>query len=174
MGAPDAGERAGQVSGTGAPSAEKWDAYANTVLEFDGRAALRIDLRRPLAPEDRRGLAMIGLDGPFAVLTAENPCGEHTEDARTEGEERRREERNERRTSRLVAELISANLAYRRVDGVAAEGGYRERCVAVPLPRDEAVELARRFEQLALFWFDGDAFWLLPAEADAAPRRLPL
>ena len=32
----------------------------------------------------------------------------------------------------------------------------------------------RRLEQLALFWFDGETFWLLPAEASQSPTRLPV
>jgi hypothetical protein len=59
------------------------------------------------------------------------------------------------------------------VDGASPDGEYRERCVAAAMPRDEAARLAARFEQLALFWFDGTDFWLLPAEASEAPRRLP-
>jgi hypothetical protein len=41
------------------------------------------------------------------------------------------------------------------------------------MPRDDAVALARELAQLALFWYDGKRFWLLPAEADDAPRTLP-
>ena len=41
------------------------------------------------------------------------------------------------------------------------------------MAREEAVALARRFGQLALFWYDGWAFWLLPALAEKTVQRLP-
>ncbi|MFL5582433.1 MAG: hypothetical protein ACJ8AO_18850 [Gemmatimonadaceae bacterium] len=38
-----------------------------------------------------------------------------------------------------------------------------------PVGAEEHGALAR----LALFWFDGASFWLLPAQGDQEPRRLP-
>lgn len=157
------------------PAAEgsKWDAYGETVLEFRGPPLVSVDLRLPLAAPTRRALrALVG--GPaFAVFTAENPAGENVEDAPSEGEEERRDERNTRRRGRLEGELRSLGIAHLPVDGVAPDGGYRERCVAALLPREDAVALARRYDQLALFWFDGDRFWVLPGTADEEPRPLP-
>jgi len=75
--------------------------------------------------------------------------------------------------SALESAIAEVGVGYRRCDGVSPDGRYRESCVAVVLPRDEAVALASRLEQLALFWYDGRDFWLLPAEADGEPRRLP-
>jgi hypothetical protein len=153
---------------------EKWKAYPNTVLEFaapDG--ALRIDLRKPVTADARAGLRRVGLVEPFAVLTAENPCGENVEDAPTERQAEAREEQNERRTGRLESELIRQGTTFALVDGVSPDGSYREHCLAVVLPEHEAVELARRLDQLALFWYDGETFWLLPAESNQAPTRLP-
>jgi len=47
-----------------------------------------------------------------------------------------------------------------------------------PVGRDEELaaseRLARaRFEQSAIFWFDGGAFWLVGALVDAKARQLP-
>lgn len=153
---------------------EKWKAYPNTVLEFAGGDGVRVDLRQPVEEKTRVALHRLGLTGPFAVLTAENPCGDNVEDAPTDRQAEAREERNERRTSRLEQELIRHSTPFARVDGVSPDGRYREHCLAVLLPEAEAVELARRLEQLALFWFDGETFWLLPAEANQAPTRLPV
>ncbi|HKG96009.1 MAG TPA: DUF3293 domain-containing protein [Gemmatimonadaceae bacterium] len=158
---------------TAKPDQEKWKQYPNTVLEFSTAPALRIDLRKPVESEAVEGLRAIGLTGPFAVLTAENPCGENVEDAPTDRQADAREERNERRTGRLEAELLRRGTTFARVDGVSPDGSYREHCLAILLPEDQAVELAKQLDQLALFWFDGEAFWLLPAEADQAPTRLP-
>ena len=152
---------------------EKWGSYGETVLEFPGPPALRIDLRRPLDDAARTAMRGLGLHGTFAVLTAENPAGQNPEDAPSERAAEQREERNERRTSRLEQALATAAVPFVAVDGSAPDGTYRERCVAAVMPQRDAVELARRLDQLALFWFDGRDFWLLPAEADAEPERLP-
>jgi hypothetical protein len=152
---------------------EKYHAYASTVLELPGVPDGCIDLRRPLDAAARTALSTVGLDRPFAVLTAENPRGQNDQDAPTRALERAREAANDRRLAGLVDALADAHVPFVRVDGTAPDGSYRERCVAVALPRDEAVALARRYDQLALFWFDGDAFWLLPAETEQPARRLP-
>ena len=152
---------------------DKWEQYPNTVLEFYDDGRTRLDLRRAVGPAERAALERLGLDRPFAVFTAENPCGENAEDAPRPTEAAAREARNERRTSRLESDLTERGVPFVEVDGASPDGEYRERCVAAAMPRDEATRLAARFEQLALFWFDGKAFWLLPAEADQEPRRLP-
>ena len=152
---------------------DKWSQYPDTVLEFYADGPGRVDLRRPLGRAERETLARIGLAGPFAVLTAENPEGDNAEDADNAKEQRREAERNDRRMSALVRELTRRGQLFVRVDGVSPDGSYRERCVAVPIARAEAVALARDFAQLALFWYDGDRFWLLPAAANRPPRPLP-
>jgi hypothetical protein len=152
---------------------EKYAEYTQTVLELPGIEGGRIDLRLAIGDDERALLRSVGLDRPFAVMTGENPRGENDDDASTDGEAEAREARNARRLATLVTALGAAHTPFVRIDGTAPDGGYRERCVAVLLPRDEALALATRFEQLALFWYDGSAFWLLPAEAGAPPLRLP-
>jgi hypothetical protein len=157
----------------------KWESYGETILEFfpdpgaDGAPALRLDLRAELPSSAPGSLARLGLDAPFAVFTAENPRGENVEDAGSRREAARRAETNARRRGGLEAALRELGLRWTRVDGVAPDGGYRERCVAAVVPREAAAELARTLGQLALFWFDGNRFWLFPAEADQEPRPLP-
>ena len=152
---------------------DKYAAYTQTVLELPGVPDGRIDLRRPVGPPERAALGAVGLDRPFAVMTAENPRGKNDEDAPSDAEERAREAANDDRLARLVRALGDERVRFVRIDGTAPDGSYRERCVALLVPADEAVALARRFDQLALFWFDGKAFWLLPAEVGAPPLRLP-
>lgn len=152
---------------------EKWRAYANAVLEFAGPPALTIDLRRPVSEPARRALVGLGLSATFAVLTAENPRGTNPEDAPTPTAEERREERNDERVSALDRSLEAAGVHFVPVDGVAPDGSYRERCVAVSLARNEATALARQLQQLALFWYDGRDFWLMPAAIGEEPERLP-
>jgi hypothetical protein len=162
----------------GTDAHDAYAAYPNTVLEFFPDAAgapagPRVDLRRPVDARTRAALAGLGLGERFAVFTAENPEGEHAEEAQTPGEAAAEDGRNRRRTRTLAERLAGEGRAFVRVDGVAPDGSYRERCVAAALGRDEAVAWARAARQLGLFWYDGTAFWLLPAEADEPPRRLP-
>ena len=154
---------------------EKWDAYPNTVLEFPVAAGTpaRIDLRRPVDTRVRDTLAQLGLTGSFAIFTAQNPNGDNADDAPTPAAERAREVANARRAAALEEWLERRGIPFRQVDGVAPDGSYRERCVAAAMDRDVATAIATDLDQLALFWFDGDAFWLHPAEADAEPVRLP-
>lgn len=152
---------------------EKWRTYPDTVLHFEGDTPFTVDLRRPVDDGVRRALAAIGLDVPFAILTAENPDGRNPEDAAStrEAGERRRE--NAQRSTALEDALDDAGVVHAAVDGSAPDGSYRERCVAVRLGREAAMSLAGRLGQLALFWYDGRRFWLLPAEADQPPAPLP-
>lgn len=152
---------------------DKWAQYPCTILEFAPPDRLRIDLRKPLGASERATLAALGLDRPFAVLTAENPMGENAEDKPTEAQEAATERRNMTRREELEAELRRAGVEYQPCDGVAPDGEYREQGVAVVLPREQAVMLARRFGQLAIFWFDGRNFSLVGAVARNPSEKLP-
>ena len=151
---------------------EKWAQYPCTVLEFCD-TSFRFDLRKPLSQLERDALRELGRQRPFAILTAENPWGENVEDEPTEEQVRARAIENATRASELERQLIRDGTFFRRVDGVAPDGEYREHALAVSLERDEAVALARKLKQLALFWFDGNVFWLVPALADKPEERLP-
>jgi hypothetical protein len=152
---------------------EKWAQYPCTILEFATPDRLRIDLREPLGATERATLAALGLDRPFAVLTAENPLGENAEDKPTATQEAATERRNASRRAELEAELRKSGVAFQPCDGVAPDGEYREQGVAVVLPREQAVMLARRFGQLAIFWFDGRNFSLVGAVARNPSEKLP-
>jgi hypothetical protein len=152
---------------------EKWAQYPCTILEFAPPQSLRIDLRKPLGTAERAVLASLGLDRPFAVLTAENPLGENTEDEPTKAQQAASDRRNDTRRAELEAELRKSGIEFQPCDGVAADGDYREQGVAVVLPREQAVMLARRFGQLAIFWFDGRNFSLVGAVARNPSEKLP-
>ncbi|HEX8850449.1 MAG TPA: DUF3293 domain-containing protein [Gemmatimonadaceae bacterium] len=152
---------------------EKWANYPRTVLEFPVPGAPRIDLRRPVGERERALLGERGLTSAFAVLTAENPWGANAEDQPTDAGEEAAERRNAERRARLERELREAGIAFVRCDGVAPDGDYREHGVALTVEQRKAVEIARRYRQLAFFWFDGRDFWLVGAVADKGPERLP-
>ena len=152
---------------------EKWDEYPNTVLEFLVPGNPRVDLRCPVGSAERATLRALGLDRPFAVMTAENPWGENAEDKPTEAAEEAAEHRNAERRRRLEQELRGAGVHFVSCDGVAPDGDYREHGVAALLPRDGAVALATEYKQLAIFWFDGRDFVLVGAIARKPDRRLP-
>ena len=155
------------------PPEEQLAAYPHTILHFDGPPALVVDLRQPLDDRLREGLVALGLDGPFAVLTAENPEGAPADDAPHEEEAARQARENAARTRTLEHALDAAGAEWVPVTGTAPDGSHAERCVAVRLALREALRLAHAERQLALFWYDGTGFWLMPADADGAPRRLP-
>jgi hypothetical protein len=144
--------------------------YRRTVLSFEGGPS--VDLRQPLGAWEHGALADLGLGREFAVLSAENPRGEEPEDASPE-EQDERERENVRRVLRLEEALILARMRFRRVEASPPDGRHRERCVAVAVSRERAEGLARAQDQLALFWYDGERFWLWPAEVEAPPDALP-
>lgn len=149
------------------------DGYTHAVLDFPGPPRLRLDLRHPMPADVRARLAEVGLDGPFAVLTAENPAGAYPDDAPSLSEARARERINVRRTRTLEAALEAGDADWVPVLGTAPDGSHAERCVAVRVALPEARRLALSAVQEAFFWWDGVRFWVVPAAAGGAPRRLP-
>ncbi len=39
--------------------------------------------------------------------------------------------------------------------------------------QEEAISLAKALEQVAIFWFDGERFWILGVLVDTDPMMLP-
>jgi hypothetical protein len=71
-------------------------------------------------PPDARGVfRRLGIDGPFAVLTAENPEGANAEDQPTPRDEARQERANTVRTRTLAAALEAADVDWVPVTGTA-------------------------------------------------------
>src|SRR5678815_4557682 len=84
---------------------ERWSSYPETVLYFSGDPQVMVDLRVDVLPALRGGLAALGLDREFAVLTAFNPRGVDVSEAE-----------NNRRMKELEAELTSSGDSFVRVD----------------------------------------------------------
>ena len=133
--------------------------YSNTVLVFEH---LEIDLAKPITTAQREGLASVGLSEPFGIVTAFNPHGTN-----------KSAEENAARMSDLESELASSGLDFVRVDGCSADRSHCECSAAVKASLDDVLGIAKRWEQLAIFWWDGKSFWLHDAMADTEPRKLP-
>lgn len=138
-----------------------WGAYPDTILHFP-EVDLQIDLRRPLHPDARSAFGDLGLSGSFAVVTAHDPVGQTLS------------ETSNRRLETVLAALVRARYpGARQAHGRSADGRHAERGWAIPIPLEEAEMLAARFFQNALFWYDGDRFFIVPVLALGPPLPLP-
>jgi hypothetical protein len=136
-----------------------FDKYPETVLVFEG--GLRIDLTRPLTPDDRDRLRDI-LATPFAVITASDPFGTPAS-------------QEENRARRLELSEVLAASASQVVDvrGVAVDGSHAEDGFGCSATVDEAARIAREFRQSAFFWYDGSEFSLVESEGATRVLGLP-
>jgi uncharacterized protein DUF3293 len=153
-----------RVSEHSGPLNEAWSSYPETVLVFAGESEMVIDLREPVPPATRNALVAMGLGEPFSVLTSYNPRGE-TIDA---GE-------NDRRFKELRAELDSAGIEYLVMDACSPDRSHCECSVALKGDRGRAIEIAKRWEQVAIFWYDGAGkFWIYGGIIHVEPISLPV
>lgn len=133
------------------------------MLAFDTeQGSLRVDLRQPLDERSSRGLALLGFNAPFAVITAHDPHGEDLA-----GEE------NEIRSARLEETLRSLGLAFIPVNACSPDRKHCEASVAVKMSLTAARQLARDYGQVAFFWFDGRRFWIAGGVVETDPITLP-
>jgi hypothetical protein len=139
-----------------------WPRYPETILSFSTSPAVEIDLREIPSARAIADLAATGFDEPFAVLTAFDPRGRDL--SPPENEKRRRE---------LDARLIKGGYKLVSVDARSPDRSHCERSVAVVMPQEKAIALARELEQVAIFWFDGKRFWIIGALMKADPLMLP-
>jgi hypothetical protein len=139
-----------------------WPKYPETILSFSTQPPIEIDLRAiPSEPALSR-LKEAGLGEPFAIMTAFDPRGRDLSPA--ENEERRRS---------LEKKLTYLGHQFVRVDCCSPDRTHCECSVAVAMRQEEAIALARELEQVAIFWFDGERFWILGALVEADPIMLP-
>jgi len=62
---------------------------------------------------------------------------------------------------------------FMQVEACSPDRSHCESSVAVLMPRDKAIALARELEQIAIFWFDGARFWILGADLETDAIVLP-
>ena len=142
---------------------ERWSSYPETVLYFAGDPEIMVDLRIPVEPAVRNGLKATGLDKEFGILTAFNPRGKDIG-----------EDENNRRLKELEAELGSSGDSFVRVDACSPDRSHCECSVAMQTSFERAIDIARRWEQIAIFWWDGSSFWIYGAIEDIEPIKLPV
>jgi len=139
-----------------------WPRYPETVLDFATTPAVKIDLRRIPSEDAIAALKAAGLGRPFAIMTAFDPRGENLSPAE-----------NKKRKHELDERLRSSGYRFAQVDCCSPDRSHCECSVAVVMPQQEAVDLARELEQVAIFWFDGSRFWILGALVETDPLMLP-
>lgn len=146
-----------------------WTRYPDTVLRFfpgadssSQEVECSIDLRSPIGADQRALLQRIGFTIPFAILTAHDPRGDDLSPAT-----------NAARSALLEEELRASAIPFCRVDACSTGGEHCECSVAVAVGCDEALALARLYEQVAIFWYDGKRFWIVGTVADTEPIPLP-
>ncbi|MEP7065819.1 MAG: DUF3293 domain-containing protein [Gemmatimonadota bacterium] len=139
-----------------------WVAYARTRLLIGPAPHIKVDLRQPVSDDLRHLLTNLGLGSTFAVVTPFDPRGK-----------RAPAWRNRVRYLRMRRQLRSRNLNFVEADGESPDSVHRERGFAIGISRNDAATLAREHQQLALYWFDGEFFWIDGVLAPRAPQRLP-
>jgi hypothetical protein len=139
-----------------------WPKYPETVLTFATTPPIEIDLRAIPRRDALTSLARAGLGDPFAIMTAFDPRGENL--GSEENDHRRRE---------LERRLASAGYQFVNVDCCSPDRSHCECSVAVVMPQEDAITLAKELEQVAIFWFDGERFWIVGAMVETDPLMLP-
>jgi len=139
-----------------------WPRYPETILSFSTKPVVEIDLREIPSTRALADLEAAGFGQPFAVLTAFDPQGRDL--SREENEKRRRD---------LDARLRAEGYKFANVDACSPDRSHCECSVAVAMPQAKAIELAHELEQVAIFWFDGERFWILGVIVESDPLMLP-
>jgi hypothetical protein len=139
----------------------EWGDFPSTHLRFVDAPEITIDVRGHVGVEERAALAAHGLTGSFAVVTAQDPMGKTQPP-----------EVNQALATKLQDHVRSLGVPYARVEACSPDRSHCEDSIALVLARDECVTLARDYDQLAIFWFDGDAFWIVPARSSKPAVRL--
>ena len=139
-----------------------WPRYPETVLHFATKPTVEIDLRAIPTTNALSALANAGFGSPFAIVTAFDPRGDDLSPAENERRRRDLEQRLERSGYKFVA-----------VDCCSPDRAHCECSVAVMMPQDKAIELGRELEQVAIFWFDGERFWIIGALRETDALMLP-
>lgn len=147
----------------GLSGASDWGEFPHTILHFPGPDALSLDLRENVSRREVRALTRLGLEHTFGIVTAQDPMGVAQAAAH-----------NQKLAADLERDIAAMGVPFAPVDACSPDRSHCERSLAVAIPCAELVELARGCQQLAIFWFDGGGFWIVPAMSANDRVRLPL
>ena len=139
-----------------------WSSYSDIILQLRRDRSLVIDLRRPITTAQQAVLEATGLGKQFAIVTAHNPRGQPAS-----------AHQNEVLEGQLQQSIATTGVKWVHADGVSPDGRHRESGVAVRMPCRRAREIAREFNQSALFWYSHGAMWLVGALVNVKSVRLP-
>ena len=152
------------MSQPGSPDAAGgWDSFADTVLHFRSGAEWILDLRHEIDAPARIQFGQFGLEQSFGILTAQDPMGV-----------RQTTVINTALAATLQQELAGVQAAHICVDACSPDQSHCEQSIAIALDLQSLIAIAYRYDQLAIFWFDGEAFWIIPVHSRNARLRLPV
>jgi uncharacterized protein DUF3293 len=140
-----------------------WGDFPDTVLHFRSLPALTLDLREKITTTDRETLGRIGFERSFGIISAEDPMGV-TQPAAV----------NAALAARLLQDVAQLDAMCADVDACSPDRSHCEQSVAIAIGLQSLTGLAYRYRQLAIFWFDGEAFSIVPVHSNKAMLRLPV
>jgi len=141
---------------------DEWAPYRTAHLGFGDPESLSLAVDRPWTAGDLDQLRSLGLDGPFAVVTAHHPHERRLDAAE-----------NDRRHEALLAETRRHRLIAVACTGRSPDSKHQEEGVAIACPLSIAASIARKFEQSAIYWWDGSSLWIEPVLSPRVRERLP-
>jgi Protein of unknown function (DUF3293). len=107
-------------------------------------------------------LDRIGLGGTFAVITPCDPLGRDLSP-----------DENAALMQSFLLALRENGEQFVGVEACSPDKSHCEPSVALKTDLDHARAIARAREQMAFFWYDGSAFWIIGAVASSEPIALP-
>jgi hypothetical protein len=140
----------------------RWGAFPHTVLHFGSAPPLAVDLREPVSADVCARLRELFPGQTFGVITASNPMGDEVSP-----------DENADRNAALRGDVGAMGARWIGVDACSPDRSHCEHSIAVALDEQPLVDLACQYEQLAIFWYDGEAFWIVPARSTLEALRLP-
>jgi hypothetical protein len=139
-----------------------WRKYPETILRFLTQPPGSVDLRLEVTDAQREIIERAGLSGSFAVITPCDPLGRDLSP-----------EENRALMKDFLHALRDDGEYFVRVDACSPDGSHCEPSVALKTDLDRARTIAREREQMAFFWYDGKAFWIIAALVSSEPIPLP-
>ena len=143
------------------PTCNDWPHYRTAVLHFGTAPPWTVPASEFAHPTHAPRRRALGLDRPFAIVTAFNP---HPQ--------RPHASANVLAHAELARCLDSLGLDHLACAGTDPAEVHREEGFAVFAAIETVLDLARRFGQAAVYWWDGASMWIEPTNAESTRERL--